>query len=828
MLSLQARVQELEALVSQQDGKLSVNKEELEAAQVAAESREERIEFFRGLFNEASQKAGDFARENTALESRNATLKEQLDVGLKQQKLHYEAVNRRAEAERIKLEHQLAFLLEQNRATGDSVRHRAIQYPKLQKKHQNLVEAHMKLQKELRVSKKTNRQLQHDLDMLGPSDDSEEPYDSDQDVEAYPGPEDLRNRGYPVQPRKQSGASEIAQPHLMEGSMALVMPEPSNEVGSPNYPDFVHAEGPNVEESGEADANIGTLDLPQEHIPDASSSLTPEDKHKSGLLSFLKSSFAAAKLPLELRIDVIQSGHRRLTETTHVFPYTDVRHRILESRILVTVTGQATGNMTQDEQAPLLLSALEARVYTLPNKATTMVYISKVDSSGYSALPARYKPPAITSCLTRSFLRYYLSQQTRPTPRVFCHLFARAQKQYLFANSSDGGEKKVLSGLGLCKWWRNVFERVATELQQETTAGTQDVESPDRIQLQCWLPGAEPAEAKNMMGSTGDSSASHLTWSYNPPFGDTQATPMYNPEDTVRQLAYLIPRFEDDPKARYLDELVISRAGKASATLRREGANKEAEPQASTERTSKALQQKKKDDQAKLRQEAALSLQNIKPGDFWATLAGRQDCSPGDQTGFIGLALVPAVATDMPADYATVLEHHLTSSPGLNPKILDRLVTAMLNHDFGTRKYALTATSRFLSEIERIVSAEIGATEWEQNCTANIPCQGDPVLAVVSSSSNTPSSTPVNVLQPVRKKKKAPPSISAPATQSPSATPESGPPKEMHQCHWRLQEGAQERCKALFETLQVRIDDESSSAEYHILMLPCLLSRKGP
>ena len=825
MLSLQARVQELEALTSQQDSKLSVNKKKLKASQAAAKSSEEEVAFFRGLFDDASQKAGDFARENAALESRNAILKEQLDVGLKQQKLHYEAVIRRAEQERLKLEHQLAFLLEQNRATGDAVRHRAIQYPKLQKKHQSLVEAHLKVQKELRVSKKTVRQLRHDLDMLGPSDDSDEPYDSDQDVGAYLELQDLHHRGYPAQPRTQGEGSETAQLNLMEGSMALVMPEPTIEIDSPIYRDFVHAEGPDVEGSGEADINFGMPVLPQENFPDANSSLTLEHKHKGGLLAFLESSFAAAKLPLDLRIDVIQSDHRKLTETTHVFPYTDVRHKILESRILATVTGQATRDTDQDEQAPLLLSALEARVYTLPNKFATIVYISKVDSSGYSALPAKYKPPAITSCLTRSFLRYYLLQQTRPTPRVFCQLFARAQKQYLFANSSDGGEKKVLSGLGLCKWWRNVFERVATELQQEAVAGAQGVGSSDRIQLQCWLPGAEPAEAKNMMESTGDISASNLQWSYDPPFGDTQATPMYDPEDTVRQLAYLVPRFEDDPKARYLDELVISRAGKASAALKREGANKEAEPLASTERTTKALHQKKKDDQARLRQEAALSLQNIKPADFWATLAGRQDCNPGDQTGFIGLALVPALSIDMAPAYATNLEHHLTSSPGINPKILDRLVTAMLNHDFGTRKYALTATSRFLGEIERIVSAEVGATEWEQNYTTNIPCQGDPVVAVASSSSsNTPSSAPVNVLQPVRKKKKAPPGIPAPASQSPSATPETGPPKEMHQCHWRHQEGAQERCKALFETVEVRMDDKSSSAGYYVFMSAFLLS----
>jgi len=115
----------------------------------------------------------------------------------------------------------------------------------------------------------------------------------------------------------------------------------------------------------------------------------------------------------------------------------------------------------------VLVVALQAYLYTIPSTSTSVLYISKVDTSGYSPSPL-----PLTRQLLVSFLGFHLDPSTRPSRNVQVALFARSQSQYLFPNSAQAKGKRVSGGLRLCGWWKGVYEEVATGLlKQATTAG---------------------------------------------------------------------------------------------------------------------------------------------------------------------------------------------------------------------------------------------------------------------------------------------------------------------------------------------------------------------
>lgn len=741
----------------------------------------EDLQLHQGLYGQASNRAVELARENTILEEQVTLLKGQLDLGLKQQKLHAQAEISRLDEENTNLKHKLAFLLQQNRSTGDAIRHRAAQYPNLQREHYKLAETVAEerrkagqTQIELKQARREISRLARQLDLCRPTDTSEDDSPAeDEDFEDYPRTSDLLAKGFTLP--EVSGKDAANDPTLY---LPMAQPEASS--------------------SGSRDQGAASASdvLPPAADASESTRTVPEDLSRPTLsmLEYLRQSFDHSSLPFGVRIDAMQSQSRKMSNTASLFPYSHEQHKIWESRVLITVTSQI--GKVDGTTAPLMASALEAYIYTIPATLSTVIYISKVDSSGYSALRPGLKVPALTNLLMTSFLAYYIAPHTRPTPRVYCRLFARAQKQYLFANSSEGGAKKVLSGLGLCKWWRSVFENAVFKARAPSIT----------LGLNCWLPGVNPAEAKNQLGPSRFPGAGPLSWSYAPPFGESETTPLY-PDRTntaARKLACLVPRFEDDPKSRYLDELVINASSKAQAALRREASTNLTNN--SSEITAKAVQQRRKEDEAKLRREAALSIDKFKPAEFWETLSARQDCYPGDQTGFLGLSVCPLLPSLIEPEQVKQLEARLENSTGFNSKIVGRLVTALLNHDFGSILYAMTASGRFLSEMKRILSAEIGEETWQKQCVAEIAKNAEAgEISAISSKASQAAGPSINVLQPVRKGPKKTPQISSKSRSSTPSNPSraDGPPGQAYRCKWKLGDGIETQCSALFATSAV-------------------------
>jgi hypothetical protein len=96
-----------------------------------------------------------------------------------------------------------------------------------------------------------------------------------------------------------------------------------------------------------------------------------------------------------------------------------------------------------------------------------------------------------SSChsLVKAFIRWYTDPATRPVAarHLWVQLFARAQGQYLFPNSSDYPGKCPLSDAGLCAWWRRVMGQVGGDVREA-------VGVEGRVDMYYVLPGSKSWE----------------------------------------------------------------------------------------------------------------------------------------------------------------------------------------------------------------------------------------------------------------------------------------------------------------------------------------------
>ena len=194
-------------------------------------------------------------------------------------------------------------------------------------------------------------------------------------------------------------------------------------------------------------------------------------------------------------------------------------------------------------------------------------------------------------------------------------LFARAQDQYLFPGSIENEGKHVLDDRGLVRWWCRVLDpvirfysngsgrsstsRIETNLDEASIGGTS-------AKGYLRVPGCDSFETRNFFPN--GSKYMHLDscWKVGDPLRELGRSPHW-PERS------LIPRFPDDPKARYVDELdeeLPEPAGRAQETSPKS-------KHAGQWKSVKSLEQ------------------------FWEMMAFRQECSSGRLVGFIWGVFVP-------------------------------------------------------------------------------------------------------------------------------------------------------------------------------------------
>lgn len=191
----------------------------------------------------------------------------------------------------------------------------------------------------------------------------------------------------------------------------------------------------------------------------------------SSLRAHLLQSLSNLPGSREFHLHLLVSESKKPADS--LFPYASTRPKCLEQNIVVLLSEQASSiqgqsvdatNGATDNSLPVLarsfVSAIEASVFSFPATNSTILYVSKVDGTGQGAYPSP------TSTLVKAFLEFYASPKSPLYPkysthRLWIHIFARSQRQYLFPNSADHPGKKPLGDVALCKWWKRTLTQIA-------------------------------------------------------------------------------------------------------------------------------------------------------------------------------------------------------------------------------------------------------------------------------------------------------------------------------------------------------------------------------
>lgn len=527
-----------------------------------------------------------------------------------------------------------------------------------------------------------------------------------------------------------------------------------------------------------------------------------------------------------LSLTVLSSTPRR---TGSLFPYSAHVPRCLEREYFVTLgsrlesgSDDGVSNSTANPVVPpplatekpsrpeVLISALHAYLYEIPSSSTSILYISKVDTSGYAPPTAR----SSTHTLVTAFIEHFLLPTSRPSRIVQVCLFARSQGQYLFPNSVRSGGKRVAGGLKLCQWWKGVFEAVTTRVAAAEGAGGQQGNNKEgeKISLRYLLPSYSAAEAAGMIGRSRVTLPPRLEWAYAPPFPNNIFVPPKGSDEVrvARCLAWSIPALPDDPKTRFLDELVhdhLPRQAEDKSKRTTEVRKQDDDEKVDTEQggsseggqgvalldanvtealddvtpahrsdkprttTRDRAQERKETD----RRRAQTALSRVSVDEFWERMGFRQECSSGDVTGFFHLSL------ESPSTQGNV-DHHRDSEPpshlnetvsssatplppstALPIAIVDRIHQSLLNCDFGNKGDAIDGTRIWTKSTQAIVRDEIGERGWEAVTGVVVGKAG---VTVDLTAVKRKQEATVTMLKPRKKARPAPVAPSAGASDS--------------------------------------------------------------
>lgn len=241
-----------------------------------------------------------------------------------------------------------------------------------------------------------------------------------------------------------------------------------------------------------------------------------------------------------------------------------------------------------ESDGDLLVLGIEALVYH--TKHLTTIFVSKADSTGY--LPQQ-RPSPIRQIAT-AFLRWLSAKERQKYPKreLVISLFARSQSQYLFPGSAENGRKHILDDRQLIKWWARVLDPLFP-----TTANGLDYHGYITV------PGYEGMEVRPFFPP---GTQIGKRWHSGNPLLDLAQSRGIAKDAPPR---CLLPRFPDDPKARFMtdldDEVGLSEDNLSSPSKRGKGKWK--------------------------------AIWNL--DRFWEAMEFRQECSSGRMVGFIWLVV---------------------------------------------------------------------------------------------------------------------------------------------------------------------------------------------
>lgn len=326
---------------------------------------------------------------------------------------------------------------------------------------------------------------------------------------------------------------------------------------------------------------------------------------------------------LQLNVRHVSTTPTRCEAIFSAPPGQEAEITFCESHFLIVTTNKTKSDDVVDDEVAIL--GVEVYVYTT-DRLTTL-FVSKADSTGYmhltttspttAAAAAAAPKVSVLRLLTTSFIRFLARSYQRPGVRLVLSLFARAQNQYLFPGSVDNERKHVLDDRGLIKWWCRAADPLLREhaaesrqQQQENEGSNEDgnVESvKSSATAYLLVPGCDQYETRAFFPPTArsDDNQHHPRWRVSYPLNQICSHPDAPPR-------CLIPRFPDDPKARFLDDLDDELPSTSTS-----GDNSETDKKPSHWRSVRSLEM------------------------FWEMMSFRQECSAGRLVGFLWLVVNP-------------------------------------------------------------------------------------------------------------------------------------------------------------------------------------------
>jgi regulator of Ty1 transposition protein 109 len=368
---------------------------------------------------------------------------------------------------------------------------------------------------------------------------------------------------------------------------------------------------------------------------------------------------------------------------------------------------------TTTSNKPVYVSGLEAVLYIFPNTHSVIVYISKVDSTGQG------KKPSPTRTMVLSFFDYvskywfgtYIPrgdvsdrEEGGAMPSVsawtiWIQLFARSQNQYLFPASIEHKGKRVLSDIGLVKWWKAVLDD-ATSSIMKLENNSQRIHSSTFVTI----PGLSPAEtAYTLQIPLVPIGAS--PWIIGNPYSTSTLTfpTGVRPPCSISQL---IPWFPDDPKARLLDE-IANTTTKSSAVVSsppKKRRKLDEDDKKGVESSEKVVEEEEG------REKEVDYVRTVSAEEFWERMDGRQECRLGTVAFFAayigGELIAPTTPETKPQTRASRPPKHAEVTVAMIRKI----ATALDNYDFGTTEKAARSTELLQNMIRSLTGGLVSVT----------------------------------------------------------------------------------------------------------------------
>lgn len=251
---------------------------------------------------------------------------------------------------------------------------------------------------------------------------------------------------------------------------------------------------------------------------------------------------------------------------------------------------------TSTQAKPIQVFGIEVLHYV--TKHLTTLFVSKADSTGYLYLLGLQRGlPSPFKLIIRQFLQHLVNRRKRSGVRLVISLFARSQNQYLFPGSVENSHKHVLDDRRLIKWWCDVLDDVFSLLWAPS-----DAASPTLPLGFLKVPGCDQYETATFYPKSEQNprEKSPLRWS------GTYPLHLLSQDHSTPERC-LIPRFPDDPKARFLIDLDDELPDPENTT------------------TSSPV---KVGEEGRWRSVRSLD-------QFWDMMSFRQECSAGRLVGFI-------------------------------------------------------------------------------------------------------------------------------------------------------------------------------------------------